>query len=410
MVAENLPALRSPVAIPITRPCFDETEFELVRKPLESGWLVQGPFVAEFETLFATFTGANHAKATSNCTTALHLALEALGIGEGDRVIVPAFTYIASANAVEYTGARVAFCDIDLATFNLDLDHAEALLEADAGRTIRAIMPVHLFGLCADMPRVLELSHRFGLKVVEDAACGLGSRIQGQHAGTFGHAGCFSFHPRKSITTGEGGMVTTADPTLAAAVSSLRDHGAGKSDLQRHQEQGGSLLPDFAERGYNYRMTDLQGAIGVAQMRKVDRILKARAALAARYDEALQGHPRLVPPVVPLGFTHGYQSYVCLYTEDAPVTKLTPTQVDRLNVKRNALMARLEAMGIATRQGTHAVHTLGYYRERYGLFDTNFPGAYAADRLSMALPLYVGMTDEEFRCVVQALSFQDGEA
>ncbi len=392
------------MSIPITRPCFDESEFELIRQPLERGWLVQGPFVAEFERAFADFVGIPLARATSNCTTALHLALEALGIGEGDRVVVPAFTYIASANAVEYTGARVAFCDIDLTTFNLDLAKLQALLEGDRGRTIRAIMPVHLFGLCADMPGILALSERYGLKVVEDAACGTGARIGDQHAGTFGEAGCFSFHPRKSITTGEGGMVTTRDPELAAKVSCLRDHGAGKSDLQRHQEQGGSLLPDFAVRGYNYRMTDLQGAVGVAQMRKVEHILAARSALATRYDEALRGHSLLVQPVVPAGYTHGYQSYVCLYTEGLPLATLTLDEIDRLNRKRNALMASLEAQGIATRQGTHAVHTLGYYRERYGLNDCDFLAAYAADRLSIALPLYVGMTDEDFHRVVQALT------
>ncbi|WLT31797.1 DegT/DnrJ/EryC1/StrS aminotransferase family protein [Geothrix sp. PMB-07] len=389
--------------IPITRPCFDETEFELVRKPLESGWLVQGPYVAEFERLFGAFTGAPFAKATSNCTTALHLALEGLGIGPGDRVIVPSFTYIASANAVEYTGARVAFCDIDLATFNLDLNQAEALLEADGGRTIRAIMPVHLFGLCVDMPRVMDLARRYQLKVVEDAACGLGARLGGQHAGTFGDAGCFSFHPRKSITTGEGGMVTTADGRLAGTLSSLRDHGAGKSDLQRHQEEGGSLLPGFAARGYNYRMTDLQGALGVAQMGKVARILEARTTLAARYDAALQGCGALSPTLVPPGHVHGYQSYVCLYHGGEAVDQLSLAGVDRLNRRRNTLMARLESLGIATRQGTHAVPTLEYYQARYGLADADFPKAYAADRLSIALPLYVGMTDGEFNLVVESL-------
>jgi len=390
------------VPIPITRPCFDEAEFEMVRQPLERGWLVQGPFVAQFEQLFADFTGAAFAKATSNCTTALHLALLGLGLGEGDKVLVPSFTYIASANAVEYTGASVAFCDIDPATFNLDLHKAEAMLEAD--RSIRAIMPVHLFGLCVDMPRVMDLARRFDLKVVEDAACAMGARLDGKHAGTFGHAGCFSFHPRKSITTGEGGMLTTANGDLSALVSSLRDHGAGKSDLQRHQEKGGSLLPGFAVRGYNYRMTDLQGAIGVAQMGKAARILDARSALASRYDAALAGLSFLRTPAVPDGYTHGYQSYVCLYTGGEDLGNHPAAQVDRLNIKRNDLMARLEAQGIATRQGTHAVHTLEYYRDRYGLQDADFPGAYAADRLSIALPLYVGMTDEEFDTVVRALA------
>jgi dTDP-4-amino-4,6-dideoxygalactose transaminase len=391
------------MSIPITRPWFDEAEFEYVRKPLENGWLVQGPFVAEFERAFATFTGAAYAKATSNCTTALHLALEALGIGAGDRVIVPALTYIASANAVEYTGARVAFCDIDLATFNIDVAQVRELLAADTDRTIKAIMPVHLFGLCANMPEILALSREYHLKVVEDAACGFGSRIGDQQAGTFGDAAAFSFHPRKSITTGEGGMLTTANGALAATVSSLRDHGAGKSDLERHASKGGSLLPDFPHRGYNYRMTDVQGAIGVAQMGKAARILEARSALAARYDVALADHPLLVTPAVPAGYVHRYQSYVCLFTDGRPVSSLRFDEIDALNVRRNALMAHLETLGIATRQGTHAVHTLSYYRDRYRLTDRDFPMAFAADRLSITLPLYVGMSDDDFKTVVHSL-------
>lgn len=391
--------------IPITKPCYDEAELEALRGPVTSGWLVQGPQVAAFERAFAAFTGSPFARAASNCTTALHLALDGLGLGPGDQVVVPAFTYVASANAVVYTGAEVVFCDIDLATFNLDVAKLEALLEADAGRRIKALMPVHLFGLCADMDRILALAERYGLKVVEDAACGLGARIRGQHAGTFGHAGCFSFHPRKSVTTGEGGMLTTADPALDALVGSLRDHGAGKSDLQRHVEHGGSLLPDFPRVGYNYRMTDLQGALGVAQMAKVERILAGRASVAARYDAALASLPFLAPPLTPEGYTHGYQSYVCLYTGGETVDPLDRAQVDRLNRRRNALMAGLELEGIATRQGTHAVHTLGAHRHP----DEAFPVAYAADRLSLALPLFVGMTEAETAQVIEALGRLDRE-
>ena len=354
--------------------------------------------------LFAAFTGAPFAKASSSCTTALHLALAALGIGEGDRVLVPSFTYVASANAVEYTGARVAFCDIDLRTFNLDLAEAREILCQDRERSIKAIMPVHLFGLCADMEGVLALAREFGLKVVEDAACAFGARILDRHAGTFGDAGCFSFHPRKSITTGEGGMLVTADSALDARVGSLRDHGAGKSDLARHEDHGGSLLPDFAMRGYNYRMTDLQGALGVAQMRKARAILEARAQGAARYDRLLAKIPFLAPPSTPPGWTHGYQSYVCLYTGGEDLSTPDRSRVDRLNRLRNDLMARLEAAGISTRQGTHAVHTLSYYGERYGLAQETFLHAYAADRLSIALPLYAGMTDLEAEEVVESLA------
>lgn len=386
--------------IPITKPYIDDAEKEAVSAVLESGWLAQGPNVAEFEKLFKEFTGASFAFAATSCTTALHLALEALGIGRGDKVIVPSFTYVASANAVEYTGAEPIFCDIDLKTFNIDLAKVEEILKSDKGGTIKAIMPVHLFGLCADMPWVMKLAEKYDLKVIEDAACGFDASIDGKHSGTFGDAGCFSFHPRKSLTTGEGGMLVTADEELASKVASLRDHGAGKTDLQRHKEKGGSLLPDFKVRGYNYRMTDMQGAIGVCQMKKARFIMERRRSLARKYDAALEGITELRSPITPEGYTHGYQSYICLFTGGEDMESLTIDKVDALNARRNAFMDRLEEKGIATRQGTHAVHTLGFYKDKYGLSDGDFINSYAADRLTIALPLYAAMTEEEFEYVV----------
>lgn len=191
--------------IPITKPLFGEEERKAILEPLESGWIVQGPKVAEFEARFAEFTGAAHAIATSSCTTALHLSLIAMGIGPGDEVILPSFTFVATANAIEYTGARPVFCDIDMNHFNIDVNEIEKKLT----KRTKAIIPVHLFGLSVDMKPVLEIAERFGLRIIEDAACALGSSYQGTHVGTFGDAGCFSFHPRKAITTGEGGMITT---------------------------------------------------------------------------------------------------------------------------------------------------------------------------------------------------------
>ena len=377
------------MSIPITRPCFDESEFELIRQPLERGWLVQGPFVAEFERAFADFVGTPLARATSNCTTALHLALEALGIGEGDRVIVPAFTYIASANAVEYTGARVVFCDIDLTTFNLDLAKLQALLEADQGRSIRAIMPVHLFGLCADMPAILALSERYGLKVVEDAACGTGARIGVQHAGTFGEAGCFSFHPRKSITTGEGGMVTTRDPELAAKVSCLRDHGAGKSDLQRHQEQGGSLLPDFAVRGYNYRMTDLQAALGLSQLKRLDEFVARRQALASRYDKLLADLLVRTPSQEPDNY-----SSVHLY-----VIRL---QIDKIKRTHLEVFESLHELGIGVSLHYIPVYCHPYY-EKMGFRSGYCSQAEKYYSEAISIPIYPGLSDTQQDSVVTAL-------
>lgn len=384
--------------IPITKTIFGDEEKEAIVKPLETGWVVQGPNVAKFQTMFADFTGSKYAHASSNCTTALHLGLEAMGITKGDKVIVPSFTYVASANAVEYTGAEVVFCDIDLKTFNIDETKLEEIIKKDS--SIKAIMPVNLFGLCANMPYIMKLAKKYNLKVIEDSACGFDGWIGDKHSGTFGDCGCFSFHPRKSICTGEGGMLITDDEDIASKVSQLKDHGASKSDLQRHKEKGGSLLPDFTMRGYNYRMTDMQGALGVCQMNKKDYIMNGRREVANKYDIALKEIAQLITPYIPENYRHGYQSYVCIFTNGEDISNLTKEQIDRINIKRNIFMEKLEEMTIATRQGTHAVHTLGYYKNKNNFKDEDFLMSYAADRLSIALPLYAGMTNEEFDYVI----------
>lgn len=384
--------------IPITKTIFGDEEKEAIVKPLETGWVVQGPNVAKFQTMFSEFTGSKYAHAASNCTTALHLGLEAMGITKGDKVIVPSFTYIASANAVEYTGAEVIFCDINLKTFNIDETKLEEMIKKDS--SIKAIMPVNLFGLCANMLYIMELAKKYNLKVIEDSACGFDGWIGDKHSGTFGDCGCFSFHPRKSICTGEGGMIITDDENIANRVSQLKDHGASKSDLQRHKEKGGSLLPDFTMRGYNYRMTDMQGALGVCQMDKKEYIMNGRREIAAKYDTLLKDILQLVTPYIPENYKHGYQSYVCIFTDGEDISNLTKEQIDRINIKRNIFMEKLEDMTISTRQGTHAVHTLGYYKNKNNFKDEDFIMSYAADRLSIALPLYAGMSNEEFDYVI----------
>ena len=381
--------------LPITRPVFGSEELRAVQLPLETGWVVQGPFVEQFEDRFAEFTGAAHAIATSSCTTALHVVVAALGLGPGDEVIVPAFTWVSTANVVEYLGARPVFCDIDLATFNIDTAQLEDLVTE---RTV-GIIPVHLFGLCADLDPILALAERRGLWVLEDAACAFGAWYHGRHAGTFGIAAAFSFHPRKSITTGEGGMITTADGDLAALSRSLRDHGASRSDHLRHGDTGSFLLPEYDHLGFNFRMTDIQAALGCAQLSRADWILDRRRELAAAYDEQLAGLDWLAPPQVPDGYVHGYQAYVCLFgAEDA-----TPENVETLHERRNELMLHLEERGIATRQGTHAPVLTGLYAAKYGLREQDFPNAVAADRLSLALPLFPQMTEDDQRFVVTEL-------
>ena len=281
--------------IPVTKPIIGEKEFSAIRTPLESGWLVQGPSVRKFEIMVAQYCNIPHAMATSSCTTALHLSLLSCGIQAGDAVLVPSFTYVATANAVEHAGGLPLFVDIDLETFNISCESAEALMDRCENQGMplpKAIVPVHQFGLCADMGLILELSEKYSLKVIEDAACALGSMVEDNYAGTFGDAGCFSFHPRKVITTGEGGMAVTRDKATESLLRMLRDHGAEASDLSRHNGNTWDL-PEFNLLGYNYRMTDLQGALGTVQMERLPELIRARQSLAETYRQLLDNIPWL---------------------------------------------------------------------------------------------------------------------
>jgi perosamine synthetase len=379
--------------IPIARTSLLESEIQSVMEPLRSGWLVQGPKVREFEDKWSAFTGANHSIAVTSCTTGLHLSLAAMGIQPGDEVIVPAFTWIATANVVEHLGAKVVFCDIDLETFNLDVQQLPLLVNSKT----KAILPVHLFGMAAEMGLINAFAKQHQLRVVEDAACGFGSRYQGQHVGTLGHTGVFSFHPRKAITTGEGGMITTQDDELAAKLRRLRDHGAAMSDLQRHLGARPYLLADHPDAGYNQRMTDLQAALGSAQMDRASDIVLERQHLARRYDEAFANLAWLRTPVRRADYEHGYQSYPCLFQPES----INPDSVSRINERRNDWMDKLQKLGISTRPATHAVHMLTFYREKYNLKPQDFPNAYAANDCSISLPLFHGMTVQEQDYVIE---------
>ncbi len=390
------------IKIPITKPYFGEEEKRALIETLESGWIVQGPKVAEFERLFAEFTGAKYAIATTSCTTALHLSLIAMGIGPGDEVLLPSLTFVATANVIEYTGATPVFCDIDLDSFNIRVDE----IQKKISRKTKAIIPVHLFGLSAEMDTIMDLANHYNLKVIEDSACGLGTYYNGRHVGNIGNIGCFSFHPRKVITTGEGGMIITNDPELMVTFRSLRDHGAIKSDLERHIDLGGSLLPEFNQLGYNYRLTDLQGALGIAQMKRLKEIIHIRKSRAERYHQILKGEKWIKIPEVTERNTHSYQSYVCLIKPKGRLLNIEPPSFEEVSIlheKRNKLMGYLESRGIAVRQGTHAVHNLGYYKKKYQIRPEDYMNSLIAEKLSITLPLYCQMTDKEQNHVVEEL-------
>jgi len=378
--------------IPIARTTLYEADRRAVDAVLQSGWLVQGPKVREFEEKWSAFTGVRHSIAVTSCTSALYLSLAALGFGLGDEAIVPAFTWISTANVVEHLGGKVVFCDIDPVTFNLDVSQLEKKITS---RT-KAILPVHLFGLAADMDAIAAIAKKHGLWIVEDAACGFGARYNGNHVGAFGDAGCFSFHPRKAITTGEGGMITTESDDLAIKLRRLRDHGAAMTDLQRHLGARPYLLADHIDAGYNQRMTDIQAALGSSQMDRADEIVAERQRLASRYDEAFASLPWLKTPASLEGRENGYQSYPCMFMPES----VTVSSIPRINKLRNDWMDRLQQAGISTRPATHAVHMLTYYREKYGLAHTDFPNAWAANDCSISLPLFYGMTDEEQAYVI----------
>jgi perosamine synthetase len=370
----------------ITAPDFDDAEVEAVRGCLESGWATQGPRTEQFERLVGDLHKARHAIATTSATTALHLCTTALELGPGDDVVVPAFTWITSANAAEYVGARAVFADVLLETFNVD----PAALEAAITPQTRAIVAVHLFGLAAEMDEILAIARRHDLAVIEDAACAIGTSYYGTPVGVLGDAGCFSFHPRKVITTGEGGMVTTNRDDFGDRIRILRNHGTTGLPDPEVDPHGPWTMGLFDELGFNLRFSDIHAAIGIAQMAKLPRLLAERRACAQRYDRLLADLDEIQTPTAGPVEGHNYQSYVVRVLEGG-------------RERRNRIMEQLAAQDIQTRPGTHAVHRLGYYREKYGLAADDFPNASSCEDTTITLPIFPGMTEDDQALVASTL-------
>ncbi|OLR90803.1 DegT/DnrJ/EryC1/StrS family aminotransferase [Actinokineospora bangkokensis] len=362
------------------RPLLGEEEAAAVAEVVRSGWVAQGPRVAEFEGRFAERVQAADAVAVSSCTTGLHLALHVLGVGPGDEVVVPSFSFIATANAVRYCGATPVFADVDPTTGNVTGATVKAVLTP----ATKAVIVVHQGGVPAD---VAEVRASIGdVPVVEDAACAAGSTLHGAPVGAGVHLAAWSFHPRKLITTGEGGMVTTDDPELGARLRRLREHGMSMSAAQRHAAKG-PVLEDYLETGFNYRMTDIQAAMGLVQLGRLDGIVERRRELAARYHELLAEVPGVRAVTDPAHGTTNYQSFWVLLGDGMP--------------ERNAVLAGLAEAGVSARRGIMAAHLEPAYA---GDGAPELPVTEHLTARSLILPVHHDLTEDEQQHVVRSLA------
>jgi dTDP-4-amino-4,6-dideoxygalactose transaminase len=368
--------------IPVMRPWLGAEEAAALEEVLDSGWVAQGPKVAAFEASVASALGARHGVATTSCTTALHLALFALGIGRGDEVIVPSLSFIATTNAPRYVGARPVFADVDAETQNVTAETVERVL----GPATRAVIVVHQAGMPADLDAIEAVCEPHGVAVIEDAACAIGSTYRGRPIGARNLV-ALSFHPRKLLTTGEGGMLLTGDEALARRLRRLREHGMAVSAHERHVSRT-VVLEAYEELGFNYRMTDLQAAVGLVQLSKLEAMVAERRSLADQYREALDGVPGLTLPADPPYGTTNYQAYIVRLDDDMPVD-------------RDVVMQELLDQGIASRRGIMAAHLEPACAE---LPAPELPVTDFLTRRSLILPLFHGMEAIHVERVAEALT------
>lgn len=369
--------------IPIAKPYLTTDEAQAAYDTILTNWITQGPMVAEFEHKFSLYTGAKYAVAVSNCTTALHLSMIVAGVGEGDEVICPSMSYIATCNSIKYVKAIPVFAEINPLNYNLDIEDVEKKINSKT----KAILLVHQIGMPADIDSFAKLAKKYNLKLIEDAACAAGSAYKGSKIGSHSELVCFSFHPRKVITTGDGGMITTNNEEYYEKLKLLRQHGMSVNDRVRHESKK-IIFEDHILLGYNYRMTDIQAAVGLKQLEKLDWIVTERRKIAAKYDAAFKHIPFLRLPSEEDGYFTNYQSYSIYLKKNCPIT-------------RNDLMQKLLDEGISTRRGVVNSHKETSYKDEYS--SLSLPVSEDASDSSIIIPLYVPMKEADIEKVIVIL-------
>ena len=366
--------------IPVAKPFLEKEDAQAAYDTIMTQWVTQGPRVAEFESKFANYVGANYAVAVSNCTTALHLAMIVAGIERGDEVICPSLSYIATANSILYMGAKAVFAEVAPGTYNIDPIHVETLITPKT----KAILIVHQVGMPADIDAFKDLCNKHNLLLIEDAACAAGSSYKGKKIGSHSDLVCFSFHPRKVITTGDGGMITTNNPLYYERLKLLRQHGMSVNDRVRHESKT-VIIEEHLEVGYNYRMTDFQAAVGIKQLEKLDWIINERRKIAFKYLEAFKNIPNIILPIEDAHSFTNYQTFWIYLKENC-------------KIKRNDLMQKLLDVGIASRKGVMTSHReKAYTNIGYNL---SLPISEDMSDNSIVIPLFVPMSDEEQNYVI----------
>ncbi|GLS89609.1 spore coat protein [Psychromonas marina] len=376
--------------IPYSKPVLEDEEIQEVVETLKSGWLTTGPKVAQFEADFKSFVGSDYALAVNSATSGLHLALEALGVGQGDKVITTVHTFTATAEVIRYLGAEPLFADIEGDSYNIDPEIVAELLKNNAN--VKAIMPVHYAGQAANMTRLIELAKQYDVKIVEDAAHALPSTHNGQMVGTIGDITVYSFYANKTITTGEGGMVVTNNKELAERVKVMRLHGINRDVFDRFTSKKPNWYYEVVAPGFKYNMMDMCGALGIHQLRKANRFQEIRESIATRYSDAFVTLPVTTPQISNPSDTHAWHIYVI------------QLKLDEISISRDEFIEKMSDFGVGTSVHYIPLHRMPYWRDNYHLNNEMFPkSSFISDRI-VSLPNFASMTDEEVERVIEVVS------